>query len=258
MGAGPVGVAAAYLTGPVSAALALLFLTRKTHRVRVRFDWSSARQLLYRARSFAAQTLLNSGSAYADALLLPRLIGNAALGFYAAGTLLPSRLSAIPDGLCTATYPRLSGAFHESSASGVRMTFRYLAIVLLACLPIAVCAAALAGPVARVRFPGEPEVCRRVILITVWALPLFGLESVLGYAINAAGADAAQARSAVPAAICSLTVTVALMTGLGVFGACIALPVRHGLRVGFLSVCFARCVWSEPRTSTFSGTVMTA
>ena len=63
--------------------------------------------------------------------------------------------------------------------------------------------------------------------MTIWTLPLFGIESVLGYAINAAGADAAQARASLPAAICNVTLTIVLMSRLGIAGACVAGYLGH-------------------------------
>jgi Na+-driven multidrug efflux pump len=94
-------------------------------------------------------------------------------------------------------------------------------------------------------FPHQPEICRQVILVTIWTLPLFGIESVLGYAINAAGADAAQARASLPAAMCNIALTIILMSRLGIAGACIAIPLRNAVRIVILGICFMRNVWTH-------------
>jgi O-antigen/teichoic acid export membrane protein len=245
IGFGPIGLALAYLVGPIASVTMLTVMVQRTQAIRVRLSLRGATSLLKQSRSFASQQLLNNACLYADALLLPRLIGATGFGFYSAGALLPNRLSVVPDGLCTAAYPLLTRRFRENPASAVRMTFGYLGIVLFACLPLAIFVALLSGPIARILFPHQPEICRQVILVTIWTLPLFGIESVLGYAINAAGADAAQARASLPAAMCNIALTIILMSRLGIAGACIAIPLRNAVRIVILGICFMRNVWTH-------------
>ena len=252
LGLGPIAVSLAYLAGPLASAAALYFIVRKTHPVRVRFSFSEAWQLLKKSRSFTAQQLLNSAPSYVDALLLPRLIGASGFGFFSAGTLLPTRLLIVPDGLCTAAYPHLAQRFRQSRDGGTKLTLHYLGIAVGICLPIALLVALLAAPIARVLFPAQPEICRDVILITIWTLPLMAIESVLGYAINAADADAAQARASLPAALCNVLLTTILMCRLGIAGACFSLPLRSAVRIVVLSVCFLRCMWTRADDGTIS------
>jgi O-antigen/teichoic acid export membrane protein len=238
LGMGPVALSLAYLTGPLTALFALPPMCPQ--KVRIHFGVRAAVRLLRTCRSFTAQQLLNTLPAYADALLLPRLIGATQFGFYTAGTLLPLRLTVVPDGLCTAAYPLMTQRFCESAAGGTRLAMRYLGICVGVCGLIAACVALLAGPISQVLFPRQPDSCRQVILVTIWALPLFGIETALGYAINAAGADAAQARASLPAALCNVALTIVLMSRLGIAGACIAIPLRHTVRIVMLSACFSR------------------
>jgi Na+-driven multidrug efflux pump len=79
-----------------------------------------------------------------------------------------------------------------------------------------------------------------VIRVTIWALPLFAIESALGYAINAAGADAEQARASLPAAMVNITLTIYLMQQAGIAGACVAVPLRRAVRIILLTVCFLK------------------
>jgi len=195
---------------------------------------------LGRSKAFAAQSLLGSASTYVEALLLPQLIGAANFGFYIAGTLLPLRLAAIPDGYCTAAYPMLTRHFRSGRKHGTRLTMGWLGFILISCLVAAMAVFFLAGPIAGILFPAQPESCRMVIRLTIWVLPLFGVESAIGYAINAAGADAALARASVPAAICNVALTIVLMQHLGIAGACLAMPLRHGVRIIMLTACFLR------------------
>jgi O-antigen/teichoic acid export membrane protein len=240
VGMGPIALSVAYLIAPVFAAIALLIIVRKEMPVQIRFDRIGGLRLLKHSRAFAAQSLLNSASSYVEALFLPQLIGPANFGLYIAGTLLPLRLTAIPDGFCTAAYPMLTKRFRDCRVRGTWLTMGWLGFILISCLAAALCVYLLAGPIAAVLFPGKQESCRMVIRVTVWALPLFGIESVLGYAINAAGADGAQARASLPAALCNVALTIILMKNLGLTGACIAMPLRHAVRIILLIVCFSR------------------
>ena len=255
-GMGPVALSAAYLIGPVVSAMALLNIVRKDIRVRIRFDRFRGLRLLRDSKGFTVQTLLNSASSYVEALLLPQLVGAAYFGFYSAGTLLPKRLAAIPDGFCTAAYPMLAQRFHDCRVRGTRLTMSWLGFISISCLSITLGVFLLAGPIAHILFPMQPESCRMVIRLTVWALPLFGIESALGYAMNAAGADAAVARASLPAALCIVVLSIVLMSQLGIFGACIAIPLRHGVRIIMLSVCYSR--WFSAGEESQPGAIATA
>jgi O-antigen/teichoic acid export membrane protein len=243
---GPVGLSAAYMIAPIVSAAILYFIVRKQMPIRVRFDFFHGLRLLNRSRAFAAQNLLNSASSYVEALYLPQLIGAANFGIYITGTLLPLRLGAIPDGFCTAAYPALARRFRDGRTSGTRLTLSWLGFILACCLTAALGIFALAGPISHILFPAHPDSCRMVIRVTIWALPLFGIESAIGYAINAAGADGAQARAAFPAALCNVVLTIVLMDRLGISGACIALPLRHAVRIVMLTTCFLR--WHSAST----------
>ena len=54
---------------------------------------------------------------------------------------------------------------------------------------IALCGMVAAEPLGRLLFPRDPALFAAVVRVTIWSLPLFGIESVMGYALNAAGAD---------------------------------------------------------------------
>ncbi len=240
VGLGPVALSVAYLIAPAFAAITLLSFVRKEIPVQIRFDRVGGLRLLKQSRSFAAQILLCSSSSYVEALFLPQLIGPANFGLYIAGTLLPSRLESIPDGFCTAAYPMLTRRFRDGRARGTWLTMGWLVFILVSCLTAATGVFLLAGPIAGLLFPGNPESCRMVIQVTVWALPLMGIESVLGNAINAGGADAAQARACLPTAVCNVALTIILMKQMGLTGACIAMPLRHAVRIIILTACFSR------------------
>jgi O-antigen/teichoic acid export membrane protein len=245
LGKGPLGLSLAYLAGPLTSVLATFILIRRDMPIRIRCHPRNAARLLMRSRAFTAQQLLNSAPSYLDALLLPRLVGVTGFGFYTAGTLLPTRLAVVPDGLCTAAYPLLIQQFRDRPALAFRSAFLHLLMVTAACVFIALAITAAAGPIAQVLFPRQPAICRQVILLTIWALPLFGIETSLGYALNASGAAAAQARALFPATLANIFLTIILMAQLGLAGACIAIPLRFTVRIIALATCFVRSLIAD-------------
>jgi O-antigen/teichoic acid export membrane protein len=240
--ASPTVIAAAYLTGPIlSAGLLINIVRRDVCAVTLRWDPRRFACLLVRSRFFAAQQFLAIGSAQAEALILPQLVGMSQFGFFTAGALLANRLTAIPDGLCTAAYPAMSRAYaSDERGRGTSVTFNYVAIAAAGGAVLALAGILGAGPISRILFPRQPELVATVIRITIWSLPLMGMESVMGYALNAAGKDAAQSRVSVPASVISLSVSIALVTNFGVIGACFSMLLRPLVRGAFLTPLFVR------------------
>ena len=148
-------------------------------------------RLLWVSRFFAAQQLVNTLSNNAESLLLPLLVDAGAFGCFSAGLLLASRLIVIPDGLGSAFYPMVATLHATDPRAAARELKRYLLVSLAACLPIAIGLSAVATPIATLLFPHSAAVCTLVIRLTVWSLPLNGIENVMGYSLNAAGQDAA-------------------------------------------------------------------
>jgi O-antigen/teichoic acid export membrane protein len=234
MGVGPVGLSAIYLVGPVACAASLLVLVHRQHfpvvlvwKVQRVWDW------MVESRFFIAQNAIGTAGAFVGALLLPQLIGTTAFGFFTAGTLLTSRLQIVPDALCTAAYPMLARLNRCEPRRAMRWTMRYLGVVLLCCLPIAGVIAYWAGLIAGILFPTHAALCEHVIRITIWALPLGGLEYVMGCALNAAGREAALARADLSANLAYLAISVPLRVCFGLEGACGALVLRPIIGASF-------------------------
>ena len=237
-GGGATVIAATYLLGPAVAAAALLVIVRTQVPGRcVEVSWNPRQflGLLVGSRFFAAQQLLAAGSAQAEALLLPRMVGLTNFGYFTAGAMPATRLNVLSDGLCTAAYPAMARASAEGSGRELKeLTVRYVIIAGLGGACAAGTVALSAGVLGRVLFPGDAELFTTVARVTCWALPLVGVEAVLGYAINAAGKDAAQARASVPAAALSLLSSVALIGVFGLHGACWSMLIRPMVRTAFL------------------------
>ncbi len=235
-GGGPVAMATGYLVGPaVSVATLVVIVRRHICPVAVRWDARCAARLLAGSRYFAAQQLLFAGSAQAEALILPQLIGLSQFGSFSSGAMPANRLIVLPDSLCAAAYPAMVKACAGGAPFGAGLVRRYLAVGLLGGVLVAMGGMLAADPIGRVLLPGQSELFVFAVRVTIWSVPLTALELVMGYALNAAGKDAVQARLAMPAAALSLAGSVALVLGLGVPGACWSMLFRPALRAMFLA-----------------------
>ena len=235
-GADPIVMAAAYLSGPLcGAALLTVIVSRQHFPMRIRFSLVRFSEILVRCRFFGAQQFLSSVSTQAEALLLPRLVGMSQFGLFTAGTLVATRLTVVPDGLCTAAYPAMVRAYARSRAEGAKLLARYLLIASGGGILLALGGMMIADPIARLLFPPDPALLATVVRVSVWSLPIVAIELAMSYALNAAGDDAAQARASVPAALVSLVATVSLVLALGVMGACWSMLLRPAIRAAFLA-----------------------
>lgn len=247
-GRGPVGLSGAYLLGPFSAAALLILIVQlKFFPVRVRFHPRRLWELLKASRFFAAQYGVHSLGANAEPVVLPNFVPHATFGFFSAGTLLGARLAIIPDGLSTAFYPAMAAAYHDSPVRASRSVMRWITLTLVVCMPVAVLVAFIAAPIAKVLFPGQAAVCERVICITIWALPLTGVNLILGSALNAAGKDPSQAKLLSLAGAFHLFLVFLLVSRFGVWGACASWVARPVVQAAICLPCFVRTF--SPRLS---------
>jgi O-antigen/teichoic acid export membrane protein len=235
-GNGPVAIAAAYLIGPgVSAGAMLIIVQRWVCPVGVRFHVPRCVSLLVRARFFAAQQLLSIGSTQAEALMLPLMIRMSQFGFFTAAAMIPNRASVLPDALCTAAYPGLVKACASGAHRGARLVLAYLTIAALGGALVSLAVMVVAEPIGRLLFPAEPGPFAEILRLIIWCLPLVGMDMVLSYSLNAAGRDSAVARASLPAAAVTLIASVALVSSLGVTGACWSMLLRPLVRIAFLA-----------------------
>jgi O-antigen/teichoic acid export membrane protein len=229
-GGGLLTLSMAYLVGPVLTGLmSLTVVHRRIFPVRVRGGAYRYWHLVKEARVLGLQLFVMNLGNHTENLLVPKLVGLTSYGYFAAGTLLPRRLEVVPDGLNTAFFPVLARAYKHSHQQAVSAVTRLGAFMLAASVPAAVLMWVLADPIAQLLFPENPAVCRTVIRITVWWVPLLGIGYGMGYALNAAGRERDEARLAIIGTIVSLTLSVALIVQLGLIGACFALVAKAAI-----------------------------
>lgn len=237
----PLGQALAYLTGTITTnILLMIYISRELFPVRIKWKSGRLKQIWAESKFIAVQQVINTVGAQVEKLVLPKAWGAPVNGLYAGGLLLTSRLWMIPDSLSTTFYPLIAQAHARDPRSGAEEAERSMLLSVLVCLPVAVVLAYFAQPVARILMPKDMEMCRLVILITTWALPLWAVESIMGYALNAAHRDAVNARFAGYSVIVAIVLGLALILKFGIVGACWSYVLRVALRIGFVGPVFWR------------------
>ncbi|MDE2125167.1 MAG: oligosaccharide flippase family protein [Armatimonadetes bacterium] len=240
-GGGPVALSAAYLTSPVVNLLALWRVVRR-HIGPIHIRWRVARfkALMSESRTLIWQGCLGAIQDRSEQLVLPKLAGVTAFGYYAAGALPSDRLGVIPDGLETAFYPGIARAAASSKDGALKQTRNLLAVSLVTCVPIALLGFFLAKPMAVILFRTHWQPCATVIRITIWSLPLIGLSKSMRCGLNAVHAHDAGARAAAWATVTGGCIAIMLMAVFGITGAAVGMVVRTALAVLFLSAPFHR------------------
>jgi len=235
-GGGPVELSLAYLVGPlVSATLFLAHVQRQHFPVRVRWDLNRFRDLLGQGRALTAQLMVQAIGNNIEGLLAPKLIGIAQYGFFTAGMMPAARLTIVPDGVGTAFYPIIARSHRNSPNASMRQVIRYMGVSIGLCVLISVSVTLLAGPVAHFLFPNDGALCRVIMQISIWALPVLALSDAMAYSLNAAGKHAEQARASISAIICGVVVCSLVIWRLGLMGACWTPIIRYSLLVVFLA-----------------------
>ncbi len=221
LGAGPVGIACSHVVAAgASATMMLRLVAKEGVTIGASVQYKRALEMLWAGRHFGAQLLLNNAANQVEHLLVPRLLGTTSFGYFAAGALLSTRLQALPDGAATAAF---SAVADLDRREGRRAASRTCLKFLLGTVTVCVCTSAgitfLVRPISEVIFPGSGELCAQVMMVTIWALPLAALVSILGSTLNALGWDAAQARVSLVASGCHLVLAAVLIWRFGIVGA---------------------------------------
>lgn len=224
---GPVGLAMAYLVGPVmTGVMSLAIVHRRMFPVRV--TWSPRRcwTLLTEAKVLGFQLFIMNIGFNAESLMVPKMVGISPYGYFAAGSLLPKRLEAIPDGLNTAFFPVMSRGFRQGAREGAASVLKLHLLMVGACVAVAIGVCVLADPISRLLFPTQFELCRTIMRIAVWYVPAIGVANAMGYALNAAGRERDEARLAITGTVTSLALSAVLIAKFGLMGACVGLVAK--------------------------------
>jgi O-antigen/teichoic acid export membrane protein len=243
-GAGPVWLSVAYLTGPL-VSLTLMVRAVRREGVTIRLTWHGGRfrQLLRNSRSVAAQMVVATLRDKVEELLVPRLVGIQPFGFFAAGIMPASRLTFVSDGIATAFYPAISNAFvlEQGKRDATEHVALMTTVALIVTLPLAIAISFAAGIITPILFPAGGDICRRVMMLTVWSAPLLALAQTMTSSMQAAGRHAQAARAWIWASVASVTVSAFLVWSNGIEGATWAWLVRQAILAAALTPGFLRC-----------------
>lgn len=238
---GPAELSLAYLLGPlITLALSLKLVQRRCCKVGIRWNLRRSAGLLWESRLMASQLGVGTIAAQAEALLIPKLVGINAYGFFSAGWLLPSRLGIIPDAVITTFYPIFAQKYREGTRAAAQEVARAAVLVIGLCSAAALGICLIAGPIAQILFPAQAALCRQVMQISVWWLPLQGLAGVMGYALNAAGRERDETRLSIASNVTSIAVSTGLILAFGLTGAAWATVCRGSLAVLIRLPCVLR------------------
>jgi O-antigen/teichoic acid export membrane protein len=229
-GCGPIGLSIAYLTAPAANVLLYWHIASKHIQVRVRWDFHAARALLRESRFAAFSQIAAAARDRAEQLLVPRLAGLEAFGILSAGTMVADRLGNVPDAICTAFYPRISRAGQRSSGACLERTVTsMLTIALAASAPLAIVGMYLARPVSEILLPAASDICRTVVQISVWAVPLLAVSFGISFSLQAAGRQERVAQLGLRATGVSAALSIALVAMFGIPGASWSLVARPAI-----------------------------
>ena len=231
LGGGAIGLSAAYLLAAgLGAILAVFKMSREYCRPRIVFGFGRFRVLLHESRMLTIHTGIGGISEQSQALILPKLTGIESFAAYAAGIIPTTRLAVVTDAICSMAFPRLSRHLEPSRERTGELAY-YLVLALGLTVPAAVLLWLVAPILAEVLFPGDSYLCRAVLQVTAWGLPIQSMSSLFSYSLVAARREKLDMQLGLIAHIGGLLLVVVLIFGFGVLGACWGLVARDTVGV---------------------------
>jgi len=161
--------------------------------------------------------------------------------------LLVTRLAIFPDAIGTAFYPLLSKSKSANQNVSRRHALLGIALAVVTCTAVALPTMFVSGWISHILFPKSPIQCQHVITLTIWALPLFGIEQMMGYTANAAGMEARQARATFFSTLASLTFGAILVFEWKLEGACWYMLARSFIQICLNLPVFLAAISRHPR-----------
>ncbi len=184
------------------------------------------RSLLVAAPLFFPNLVREAGTRF-GVVLLGRFSGQHAVGTFGAANNLLDRLVVIPDGVCTALFPTLSGAYARSREVAGKIYRTFFRLFLVVGLPIAVGTTVLAEPITYLIFGREYENTPLALAILAWGLFLNFLAYLQGWTVAAIRQERRGFFVPIACTAAYLGLAVALMPGfqeIGLAVATLALP----------------------------------
>ena len=233
-GLGLPGFVAAYVLGAVIQLLLLHWTaSRNLFAVQPMWDWIRMKQLALQARPFAVISILSSviDVPVIDVLILGAVLGEGAVGPYAAALGLVLRLLMIPHGIGDALYPAVA-AHNRHDPTEVEGTLRRCILNLaLITLPAAVCLTLTAPTVLGLLYGKEYLSAATALSLAGWLLPLMGINYVMRECLSAVHQQRVVLRLTFVSCLLMIALYATLIPLLGIVGAVVAGLTRELLMV---------------------------
>jgi O-antigen/teichoic acid export membrane protein len=223
----------AYFCGPLLLLILLIVtLLRGGVRLRMRFDADQFRALMEKSRVLILPQLLSTLRERLEPLIVPKIIGMDAFGYFSAGTMPVSRMNIVADGIVASYYSTLakkSMQSAEATEATAEIVLQLMKVILLVCLPIACYLYCMAEPVAFILFPKKPDICATIMRLTCWALPITAVGQVYACVLQSTGKFPEAARCVSLGTLIGAALTLLCAYRWGITGACAALVARNGI-----------------------------
>ena len=200
-------------------------------RPTLHLDWRGARSLFKSSSPFLGLTALGVIYARGGLILLSVLGGPLAVGLYAVVDRLMAAAGLVPGVFNSAAYPALSRAARDSTADARALAARCLRLLMVGTIPLAAMISIFADDVLTLLFGAEFLPATVALQVLAWTLPLRGAQWLLGSQLAALDRQARMAKGRAVALAAFLTLTPALILGLGFVGVAWAVLICDGLQL---------------------------
>jgi len=201
----------------------------KKAKVKIRLYWNKKliKTLLIIAFPFALAGIFTRVYSFSDTIILSKLMGNTAVGWYSIPNKITFAFQFIPLALVAALYPRFSEAFvcdKKRLKDLFELSMKYLIIVAL---PISVGIGVLASNIIFVLYTSEYAASILPLQILLISLIFAFLDFPIGALLNGCNRQATQTKIMGAAMVVNVAMNFLLIPFLGVIGAAIAALVGN-------------------------------
>ena len=194
-----------------------------------RFDSASFRHLGRIAIPFAIAAVFARVYSYIDSILLSKLAGDIAVGYYSIPYKITYAFQFIPLAFVAAIYPRFSEFFEKDKKRLARMFEQGLKYLLLIAMPIAVGIAVLANDIILTLYTSEYAQSVLPLRILIFSLIFSYLSFPIGAFLNACNKQVTQTVIVGVVMVINIILNILLIPTHGIVGASIAAFVGNAL-----------------------------
>ena len=165
-----------------------------------------------------------------DTVMLNRMIGDAAAGIYGVGHRALDIMNIVPNLFGTALFPAMARYGMQTAGDAVRLGERALRFMMTAVIPLTLFLCFVAGPIIH-WFDDSPAFADSipVLMIVIWALPLYGANVILNRLLLTANRERAFIRIGLVPMLVNIVLNALLIPRYSYYGASAATVVSAGV-----------------------------